>query len=741
MRPLCVAGLLCCSFLLSDVRAQSRPNVLFVAVDDLNDWVGCLGGHPQAKTPNIDRLADRGMLFTNAHCTASLCNPSRASVMTGTLPTTNGVHGNQQDWRQSPYLEGHKTLPQYFREHGYWTGGCGKIYHANHGCECGALNGGHGGLRGFNHPPSWTERFPSLSQQLPQLAVPTGRNFTGLDIWHWDWGPIDVPDAATEDGQAADWAAEVLEQRSHDSNRPFFLAVGLYSPHGPWYCPPPYFDAHPLSDVELPQLNPADDLDDVPAIAKRYVRNRTANLHARVTENDLYEQAIQAYLAQITFADAMLGKILDSLDKNHADQETIVVLWSDHGWHLGEKQKWHKGTNWEEGTRVPLIVVAPGVAEPGASCDEPVSLVDLYPTLLELCGLPTYDRLDGQSLVRQLHDPDSPTARPAYTINGGRHQSVRSKRWRYIRYEDGSEELYDHDGDPTEYRNLAADPKFADVKQELAAAFPDQIRRVSGRQAVRFGPDGEPTDLPEESGFRPIFNGYDLTSWEGDPKLWRVEDGAIVGETTADDALPHNKFLVWRGSQPGDFELRLRFRVIGKNNSGVQYRSRLRPDLGEWAMSGYQADMHPAIENLGMVYEEKGRAIVARRGEQVVVTPDGRKMLVGTLPSIPKVNDGPEDLSEWRDMTIIAEGNRLIHKINGETIADVRDYDAEHRATKGFLGLQLHRGAKVRVEFRDLRIKDRAPVEIRPFDESLLPDDAIEVNAPRRRQRRTRAGR
>jgi len=714
----------------SAAAAEQPPNVLFVAVDDLNDWVGCLGGHPQAKTPNIDRLAARGMLFTNAHCNASLCNPSRASVMTGTLPSTNGVHGNQQDWRQSPYLKNHKTLPQAFREQGYWTGACGKIFHANHGAECGALNGGHGGLRGFNHPASWTARFPSHAQQLPQLPVPTGRNFNGLDIWHWDWGPIDVPAAATEDGQAADWAARMLNEQ--DGEQPFFLAVGLYAPHGPWYCPPDYFDAHPLKNVELPPLNPDDDLDDVPAIAKRYLNN-PHNHHAEVTRNDLYEEAVQAYLAQITFTDAMLGKVVDALDRSPAADNTIVVVWSDHGWHLGEKQKWHKGTNWEEGTRVPLIIVAPGVAQPGSECDQPVSLVDLYPTLLDLCGLSTDDKLDGTSLRPQLLDPSTPTTGPAYTINGGRHQSVRSKRWRYIRYSDGSEELYDHDADPMEYRNLADHPEHEGVKRELAAAFPGEIRRVDDSDAVRFGPDGEPTDIPDEGGFRPIFNGYDLTTWEGDTALWRVEKGAIVGETTANNSLDSNTFLIWRGSQPSNFELRLRFRVLGENNSGVQYRSQERPDLGPFAVSGYQADMHPAGDLLGMIYEEKGRRIIAKRGEKVVITPEGRKMLTGRIDSATNPDDQPFDLTEWHDLSVVADANHLIHKVDGQIVAEAWDHDADGRALRGLIALQLHRGPKMRAEFRDLRIRDLSPREPFAPERTPIPPDAVEVNGRRGR--------
>ncbi|MFG0333221.1 MAG: sulfatase-like hydrolase/transferase [Maioricimonas sp. JB049] len=692
--------------------AETRPNVLFIAIDDLNDWVGCLGGHPQAKTPNIDRLAARGTLFTNAHCSASLCNPSRASVMTGTLPSTNGVHGNQQDWRKSPYLKGHPTLPEFFRRHGYWTGACGKIFHANHGGECGALNGGHGGLRGFNHPESWTERFPSKNQQLARLPVMTGRNFNGLDIWHWDWGAIDVADDETEDGQSAAWAESMLRERR---NEPFFLAVGIYKPHGPWYCPPAYFEQHPRESIRLPQLNPADDLEDVPAIAKRHLGSYFGDYHRRILAQGLYESAVQAYLANVTFADAMLGRVLDALDAREDGEETIIVLWSDHGWHLGEKQKWHKGTNWEEGTRVPLIIVAPGIAGAGSRCDEPVSLVDLYPTLLDLAGLPDVEGLDGESLVPQLRNPRAERERPAYTINGGRHQSVRSKQWRYIRYADGSEELYDHQADPTEYTNLADREEYADVKQELAAWFPNEIRRVAYQ-----------SEPPLEAGFRPLLNGYDLTSWEGDASLWRVEEGTIVGETTEESPLPHNSFLIWRGGTVRDFELRLRARVTGANNSGIQYRSRELEQEGTSVMAGYQCDLHSDPGKLGMLYEEKGRGIVARQGETILVTPDGRRFLTGRTPGIVP----PATLSDWNDVTIIARGGRLVHKVNGHVTCEVFDHDGDRSASAGLLAIQLHRGAPMRVEVRDIRLKEMAPRSEDVAGHSV-PVDAQELPWPR----------
>ena len=484
----------------------------------------------------------------------------------------------------------------------------------------------------------------------------------------------------------------------------------------------------PSDAVELPELNPDDDLDDVPTIGKRYANNPHGH-HAEVTNNGLYEEAVQAYLAQITFTDAMLGRVLDALDESGEADDTVVVLWSDHGWHLGEKQKWHKGTNWEEGTCVPLIVTGPRI-DPGV-CEEPVSLVDLYPTLVELCDLPNYDRLDGTSLVPQLDDPGQPTDRLAYTVNNGRHQSVRSKRWRYIRYSDGSEELYDHDSDPTEYHNVADDPQYGDLKTELAAGFPSEIRSVDTSKDIVFGPDGEPSDLPHESGFRPIFNGDDLTTWEGASHLWRVEDGSIVGETQSDNQLPHNKFLVWRGSQPKNFELRLRFRVIGNNNSGVQYRSSMRLDLGEWAMSGYQADIHPDPANLGMVYDEKARGILAKQGQKVVVTPDGRKMQIGTLSS-GEAGESP-DLSEWHDLTVIAHANHLVHKIDGVKVVELWDHEESERAS-GLIGLQLHRGPKMRVEFRDLRIKDLSPKPVISPEETPIPADAVEVHRRRKRK-------
>ena len=318
------------------------PNVVFIIADDLNDWVGWMGGHPQARTPNMDRLAKMGMRFTNAHCSYALCNPSRTSLLTGLLPSTSGVYGNEQDWRRSIALTDRPTLPQYFRDSGFLTAAGGKVFHANHGGPEGRLAGWHGGRRGFEQDTAWDIRFPSAGIQIPDLPVHTGRNFNGLDIWHWDWGGIPVTEEETDDGQVAAWASTFLAEKQ---TKPFFLTVGLYRPHSPWYVPEKFINARPLADVILPEVK-TDDLDDVPAIAKTHV-GKADSLHEKIIKNDQWKSAVRAYLANIDFCDARVGQILDALESGPNAANTVIVFTSDHGWYLGEKQMWHKGKLWE----------------------------------------------------------------------------------------------------------------------------------------------------------------------------------------------------------------------------------------------------------------------------------------------------------------------------------------------------------------------------------------------------------
>jgi len=454
--------------LAAPLAAQSRgpkPNVLMIAVDDLNDWVGCLGGHPQARTPNLDRLAARGALFTNAHCAAPLCNPSRAALMTGIRPSTSGIYDNGQPMRKSPVLKDAVTITQHFRAAGYRVIGGGKIYHG-----------------AFPDPSSWDEYFPSQQQNKPPDPVPAKLPANGIpNTGHFDWGPLSVPDADMGDHKVVDWAAGELRKAQ---SKPFFLACGLFRPHLPWYVPSKYFDLFPLNSIKLPVVNP-DDLDDVPPIGKKFAR--PGGDHKSVTDHKQWKQGVQAYLASIAFMDAELGRLLDAFDASPHAANTIVLLWSDHGWHLGEKLHWRKFTLWEEATRNVFTVTVPGLTRAGTRCSRPVSMVDIYPTLSELCGLPARPELEGKSLLPLLRNPSAEWARPAVTTYFRNNHSIRSERWRYIHYADGGEELYDHAADPLEWNNLAAKPEYDVVKQNLARWLP----RVNAAESVHERGRGE----------------------------------------------------------------------------------------------------------------------------------------------------------------------------------------------------------------------------------------------------------
>lgn len=453
----------------SSASAYGKPNVLFIIADDLRLL-------PQAKTPNMDRLAKLGMRFTNAHCNYALCNPSRASLLTGMLPSSSGVFGNEQDWRRSVQLTGKPTMPEHFKASGYMTAAAGKIFHANHGGPEGRLAGWHGGRRGFELDSAWDQRFPRAGVQIPDLPVHTGQNFNGLNIWHWDWGQIPTEDAQTDDGQCVAYAADFLGKKQ---KKPFFFALGLYRPHSPWYVPQKYFDLFPLESITLPEVR-EDDLIDVPEAAKGHLKGE--NHHQIITKAGKWKEAVRAYLANVAFCDAMLGQVLDALEKGPHAKNTAIVFTSDHGWYFGEKQMWHKGKLWEETTHVPLTIVAPKISQPDSVSAQPASLVDLYPTLCDITGVKPPAHLDGTSLKPLLADPAATREKPAITTSGGGENAsyaARDARWRYIRYADGSEELYDHETDPHEWTNLAAKPELAAEKTRLAASFPTEFKSAS----------------------------------------------------------------------------------------------------------------------------------------------------------------------------------------------------------------------------------------------------------------------
>ncbi len=440
--------------------AESKQNVLFIAIDDLNDWIGCLGGHPDAKTPHLDRLAARGVLFTNAHCAAPLCNPSRTALLTGVRPSTSGVYDNAQPFRRSPVLQSAVTLPQHFMAHGYRVVGGGKIYHGS-----------------FPDPASWHEYFPSQQQNKPRDPVPPVLPANGIpDTAQFDWSPLRVPEGAMGDTQVVEWASREL-RKEHD--RPFFLACGIFRPHLPWYVPEKYFDLYPLDKITLPRVKD-DDLDDVPPIGRAFAKPEGD--HKKVLEHHQWRKAVQAYLASITFADARVGQVLDALDASPYAKNTHIVLWSDHGWHLGEKLHWRKFALWEEATHNVLMISSPGLTKAGGRCARTVSLLDLYPTLIDLCGLSRRPGLEGASLLPLLKNPAAAWDRPAITTYGRANHAVRTERWRYIRYRDSTEELYDRQNDEMEWTNLAGQTEHQQTKTMLARWLPKQNAPDSPRQ-------------------------------------------------------------------------------------------------------------------------------------------------------------------------------------------------------------------------------------------------------------------
>ena len=443
-----LAGFLVVWMCPGSVQAADRPNVLLIAIDDLNDWVGCLEGHPQARSPHIDRLAKRGTLFTNAHCQAPICNPSRTSLMLGMRPSSTGIYVNRPWFRATAGNQKRVTLSQYFAAHGYRTLTTGKIYHGSRVDR-----------------PSFQVVGPLPGQRLKMDAQLV--KDIGSSSRLWDFGPQQYEEDQFGDFVDASWAIEKLQFKRE---KPFFLAVGFYRPHVPWYAPQRFFDERPRDSVKLPPVQ-ADDRDDLPAGALQLTTNPLPPSHQWFVETDHWKDAVQSYLACVSFTDAQVGRLLDALDKSpHADN-TIIVLFSDHGFHLGEKQRWAKQSLWERSTRVPLIVSVPG-GKQGQRCSRPVELLHLYPTLIELCGLPARDGLEGISLGPLLKNNEANWSRPAITTYQRNNHAVRTEHWRYIRYADGTEELYDHRVDSNEWNNVAARPEFRSVINEHAKWLP-----------------------------------------------------------------------------------------------------------------------------------------------------------------------------------------------------------------------------------------------------------------------------
>ncbi|MGI8908917.1 MAG: sulfatase [Candidatus Sumerlaeaceae bacterium] len=465
----------------ADNTTSSKPNILLIISDDLNDWIGPMGGHPQTQTPNLDKLASKGMMFRNAQCAAPLCNPSRTAFLSGMRPSTTGIYHNQQPWM--PHIGPGKCLNDYIRTVGYQSLGAGKIYHYKQYREA-----------------EWDKVVFPTDDTLPKHPAkrspgPFGyRMFTDGEPQK----PSEEKRAESKlvDAQSVSWCID----RLGDANAPFFMACGIHRPHTPFDVPKKYFDRFPLESIKLPKILETD-LDDVPQQGKDFATTSGASegVHARIKRLGLWKDRVRAYLANVCYMDAQVGRLLDALEKSAHHKNTIIVFVGDHGWHLGEKEHWAKVTLWSEATRVPFIWVVPGMTEAGSQCDRPVDMMSIYPTVCELAGASVPNHVEGLSIKPLLKNPKAEWTTPSLcTMHRGNH-TLLTEDWRYIHYADGTEELYNQKTDRNEWTNVAAKPEFADVKKQLAKYLPvKNAEPVAEKLEAAKKPKKKPAEPSEE---------------------------------------------------------------------------------------------------------------------------------------------------------------------------------------------------------------------------------------------------
>ena len=458
MRRVILLAFLLCSISFAE---EKKPNILFIMIDDLNDWVGCLKGHEQALTPNIDKLAARGTLFKNAHCQAPVCQPSRSSMMSSRYPSSTGLYFLNPGVKDSPVTKNELTIPERFKKEGYKVMSIGKLFHHRDNMRILPKVGEYGGSNGGFGP-------------LPKKRM---NYFKTTRLW--DWGAFPESDSQMPDVKITKWAVEKIKQK-HD--KPFFMAVGFYRPHVPLFVPEKWFKKFPLESVKLPPVV-KNDLSDLSKYAISLTNlNHIAPLHSWVLDNKQWGKLVQSYLASIYFVDDCVGKVLTALENSPHKDNTIIILASDHGFHMGEKERWAKRSLWEDSTRVPVIFAGKGIKKGISS--KPIGLIDLYPTMLTLSGLKADPKHEGLSIIPLLNDPNAKWDRPIRTTFGKGNHSIRSERWRYIRYFDGSEELYDHTKDPHEWNNLINKKELADIVEAHKKWLPKNEKDVMGKNST-----------------------------------------------------------------------------------------------------------------------------------------------------------------------------------------------------------------------------------------------------------------
>lgn len=670
---------------------EARPqNVLLIVSDDLSVRLGCYGDK-LAKSPHIDKLAARGVRFDRAFCQSPLCNPSRASFLTGLRPDRTRVYENDTHFRE--FVPNIVTLPQSFEAAGYATARVGKLYHYNVPASI--------GTDGLDDPPSWQQtRNPRGRDKADEDRITTiNPSLTGPGRFGGtlSWLAADGADAEQTDGMIATAAIELMEQWR---DRPFFLGVGFFRPHTPYVAPRKWFELYPLASLAPPRA-PAGWLKTVPAAAREHAKPEEADL-----SDEIRRQAIQAYYASISFMDAQVGRVLDALERLKLADQTIVVFLSDHGYQLGEHDLWQKRSLYEWSLRVPLIVSVPGNRANGQVCRRAVELVSLHATLADLCGI-SAPATDGESLRPLIEAPDAAWERPAFSQiartdpaipRTRKHRAItyqghtlRTDRYRYIEWDGDAKgaELYDELADPEELKNLADDPAYAALalrfQRLLAQQFPN--RRLHA--------------APNPRGLTALFDGQSLDGWkvQGGTATYRVEDEMIVGTTVEGSK---NTFLC-TVREYGDFDLEFDVLCDPQLNSGVQIRSHV------YDRDTPQPSKPERIRKAGEMYGYQCE--IARRGEGVSGNfwDEARwTKWWDDWSEKPRARDAFRD-GEWNRYRIVAQGDRIRSWVNGVPAADFRDAtDA-----RGVIGLQVHAikagTGPYEVRWRNIRLRELPP--------------------------------
>jgi choline-sulfatase len=660
-------------------HAASRPNLIFFLTDDQrNDTLGC-AGHPIVKTPVIDQLAQGGVRFANAFVTTSICAASRASLLTGLYERSH-----RYTFGTPPIAKGHtdRSYPTLLRQAGYRTGFVGKF--------------------GVAVTQGTQKAMFDVFEPLGQGRPPYFRKQPDGSLRH-----------LTE--IVGDHAIKFLKTNTQE--QPFCLSVSFNASHAvdgdkenhyPW--PQAVDGMYDDITIPAPRLSEPEVYDAHPAFMKESM-NRD-RFFWRWDTPEKYQKNMRAYFRMLSGIDHVIGRVLKALKAQGLAENTVVIYSGDNGYYMGQRGFAGKWSHYEESLRVPLIVYdpRPEAGQRGRVLDPMALNIDISATLLDLAGVAVPKAYQGCSLTPWLRG-SQPNWRKDFfcehlmaNASIPMWEGVRGQRYVYARYfqqQPVYEFLHDLQKAPDQLKNLAEDPQHARVLRHMRLRTDDLRDSYGGPYSVEAFPSRGGAALKQaHTKAESLFNGKNLDGWKGDPKLWSVKGGCIIGVTTNEDPIPANTFLIWEGKPVKNFELTLKLLMKGNNNSGIQYRSREFPEAGKFVVGGYQMDIHANPPYTGMLYEERGRGIVAQRPTRVVIEANGNKGVQAIRGEFP-----PIKLDQWNEYTVIAKGNRLVHEINGKVTVEIVDGQKGKAAPSGIIALQLHRGPAMEIRVKDIRLK------------------------------------